>query len=186
MSRIATVVPRINRKNYPPEYRTCDDSGKTTRLARIWYCMMWRVSDRSKRDRHRYFDRGIKVCPEWQYWPSFMDWAIAHGYSDELELDRINYDGDYGPENCRFVDETIQANNLDKKLAAESISKARLRVCAKTFRCLETGRVFMNKSTAEKAVGIGRGCIGQCLNGQFKSAGGFHWEYLPSTQTSLQ
>ena len=51
-----------------------------------------------------YGKRGIKVCPDWEDdFMSFYYWAIEHGYSKGLSLDRINNDGDYSPQNCRWI-----------------------------------------------------------------------------------
>lgn len=61
---------------------------------------------------HRYGGRGIKICDEWEKsFESFRDWAFSSGYSEELTLDRINNDGDYCPENCKWSTVTEQANN---------------------------------------------------------------------------
>lgn len=56
--------------------------------------------------------RGIKVCDEWnKSAKSFAEWAFTHGYNDELTLDRINNDGDYEPNNCRWVTNKEQNRN---------------------------------------------------------------------------
>lgn len=59
-----------------------------------------------------YGSRGIKVCDEWKNgFKSFYIWAMSNGYTDELSIDRINNDGNYYPENCRWVTKNIQARN---------------------------------------------------------------------------
>lgn len=88
-------------KGRPPASKTHGMS--RTRLYRIWKNMMMRCHNPKN---HRYADyggRGIFVCPPWQQSDAFLSWALDNDYSDELQLDRIDNDLGYGPENCRFV-----------------------------------------------------------------------------------
>ena len=60
----------------------------------------------------RYGGRGIKICEEWtKSFESFRDWSFKNGYSEILTIDRINNDGNYEPNNCRWVDNKTQCNN---------------------------------------------------------------------------
>lgn len=77
--------------------------GPSGKLYRKWESMISRCECKSTPNYLRYGARGISVCPRWHDFIIFKKWALEHGYSGDLELDRINNDGNYEPDNCEFV-----------------------------------------------------------------------------------
>ena len=85
--------------------------GRTPRrLYEAWKNMRRRCTEEDKTG--CYFNRGIKVCEEWQKdFIPFREWALSHGYQNNLTLDRINVNGNYTPDNCRWITQVEQCNN---------------------------------------------------------------------------
>lgn len=88
-----------------------------TPLYNVWKSMKGRCYVKTNSSYKHYGARGITVCEEWKNdFMNFYNWALANGYdpngkSREYTLDRIDVNGNYEPNNCRFVNMLIQANN---------------------------------------------------------------------------
>jgi hypothetical protein len=85
--------------------------GSHSQLYAIWQNMKTRCSKEYSVDFHRYGARGIRVCDEWQDFATFRTWAEANGFQQGLTIDRRDNDRGYEPENCRWVDRTVQNRN---------------------------------------------------------------------------
>ena len=81
------------------------------RLYKIWDGIYQRCYNSKQKDYHNYGGRGIELCEEWKNSTTFMRWAYNNGYKDFLQIDRIDCNGNYCPENCRWVDVQTQAYN---------------------------------------------------------------------------
>lgn len=83
-----------------------------TRLYTIYTQMKQRCYNPNRREYKNYGGRGIGVCSEWlSGFDVFSNWAYSNGYCDNLTLDRINNNGNYEPNNCRWVSMKAQSNN---------------------------------------------------------------------------
>lgn len=83
-----------------------------TRLYGIWIKAKQRCNNPNNHAFKNYGGRGITMCKEWfNNSKTFIDWAMTNGYQENLTLDRIDVNGNYEPNNCRWVDMKTQCNN---------------------------------------------------------------------------
>lgn len=95
-----------------------------TRLFIIHRAMKRRCYDKRVKQYKNYGARGIKVCDEWlNSLESFAKWSYDNGYNDTLTIDRIDNNGNYEPNNCRWVDQQTQQNNKRNNIKIEHNGK---------------------------------------------------------------
>ena len=85
--------------------------GARSRLYNIWCGMRSRCYNSNNPDYKNYGGRGITICKEWDEYLCFYNWAISNGYDDHLSIDRVDVNGNYEPNNCRWADDVTQGNN---------------------------------------------------------------------------
>ncbi len=128
------VVGQIN--------RTHNLSNKCGRLYPLWKSIKHRCYCKTSKDYIRYGGRGIVMCSEWKdNFLSFYEWAISNGYKEEktnkglniLTIDRIDVNGNYEPDNCRFVTNEIQSQNKRNSMS-DSEKYVICPICFTTFK----------------------------------------------------
>jgi hypothetical protein len=81
-------------------------------LYKRWDNIKKRCFYKKGKDYLKYGAKGITMCDEWKNdYTKFRDWALANGYKPELQIDRINNNGNYQPNNCRWVTTRQNINN---------------------------------------------------------------------------
>ena len=90
-----------------------------TKLYNTWRGILKRTGCKKgakKRDKINYIDRGIDICDKWHDFENFRNWSLNNGYKENLEIDRIDNNKGYSPENCRWVTHNKNMRNTRKTI----------------------------------------------------------------------
>lgn len=120
-----TIVCAGDLKGHKQSCGCLDRDRKTThgmhksRIYQIWTDMKSRIDNETHKHYSYYGGRGITYCERWKTFEGFYE-DMCEGYLDNLTLDRIDSDGNYCKENCRWATHTTQQHNQRKKKGCSS------------------------------------------------------------------
>lgn len=103
--------------------RNCKHNCVYLPIYKCYHNMISRCTNKNTTHYKDYGGRGIKICDEWLDkdfgFKNFYDWAMKNGYNEELTIDRIDFNGNYEPNNCRWATIKQQANNKRNNVFVE-------------------------------------------------------------------
>lgn len=110
-----------------------------------WSNIKQRCFNKNNKNYNRYGGRGITICDEWKNnFKKFYDWAIDNGWKKGLEIDRIDNDGNYEPNNCKFSTRLEQNNNKNNNIQLKIFNESKnITEWSKDSRCKVKYRTFV-------------------------------------------
>lgn len=108
------------RSEYAKERATIH-GGSYTNLYAVWNMMKQRCNNGNNKDFKYYGKRGIKVCSSWLDFKVFRKWALSNGYKEGLSIERVDNDGNYCPENCKWIPLEHQNRNTRRSIKNSNV-----------------------------------------------------------------
>lgn len=90
-----------------------------TKIYFVWKAMISRCYNKRNPNYKNYGKRGIEVFKDWHELKNFYQWAMNNGYDENLEIERIDNNGNYEPNNCKWATRKEQTRNTRKNVNVE-------------------------------------------------------------------
>ena len=117
---------------------------RDTKLYYIWCNIKQRCYNKNNNRYQDYGGRGIVVCDAWKHdFMNFYEWAMTHGYDDNLTIDRIDNNKGYNPDNCRWVNKKTQNNNKRNNVLLTYNGKTQTITQWAEELCIKSGTIRM-------------------------------------------
>ena len=132
-----------------------------SKLYRLWSGIKSRCNNKKCKNYKDYGARGIKMCNEWlDNFQTFHDWATNNNYQEGLQIDRIDNNKGYSPNNCRFITPKENSNNRRNTInvTLNNITKTLSEWCEilNINYCTAYKRIYNYNWSIEKALNYGR------------------------------
>lgn len=166
-------------------------AARQVRLSNAWSDMQIRCYSRASGKFHRYAGRGISICSAWrrpQRPNAFYAWALSHGFYTDLVLDRRDNDGNYCPDNCRWITTSESVRNREVTpavIAACRRNQKKVNQAARLAKIIaitskpviaSNGIIYPSARAASRALGLSKSAVIHAILGYNKSAGGLTWK----------
>lgn len=139
------------------------------RLYHIFNNMKDRCYNENEKSYKNYGGRGIVICDEWlSDFQKFFDWSIANGYSSGLQIDRVNNNLGYCPDNCRYTTGSINSQNtrlirksnktgyrgvcFSKNTYIAQLQTREIRIYKEGFKTAEEAAAYRDKCVVEHGI----------------------------------
>lgn len=159
--KITSKSISVMKQNIKQGYvNTCGNYNETndgrSRLYNIWGGIKERCNTITNSAYKDYGGRGIKMCDEWlNSFQTFKKWALNNGYADNLTIDRVDNNGNYEPNNCRWSTTKQQARNRrnNKIYTINGVTKCLAEWCEQYKICYQTVKYRLQQNwDIEKAL----------------------------------
>jgi hypothetical protein len=139
------------RKSEMTAARKTTHGGSKTRLYKVWADIISRCTCPTKGDYKYYGGRGITVDERWRSdFVAFRDWALSHGYTDDLTIERDDVNGNYEPDNCRWIPQPEQMHNKRANVICEAFGEKKdVALWSQDPRCRVGYRTLLHRINKE-------------------------------------